>query len=53
MFVAEEGTSRISVNPHLPSGHFHPYQMDESISSFWGVWYTVSFFIIFFDRNSC
>ena len=28
-------------NPYLPSGLFHPYQMDESISDFRGAWCTV------------
>ena len=35
------------VNPQLPSGLFHPYQMDEFISSFRGVWCTVSFLVYF------
>ena len=35
------------INPHLPSGPVHPYQLDESISSIRGVWCTFSFFIIF------
>ena len=30
------------VNPHLPSGPVHAYQLDESISSFRGVWCTFS-----------
>ena len=25
------------INPHLPSGPIHPYQLDESISNFRGV----------------
>ena len=40
-------TSWWVINPHLPSGPVHPYQMDESISNFRGVWCTFSFFIIF------
>ena len=27
-------------NPYFPSGLFHPYQLDESISKFRGVWCT-------------
>ena len=26
------------VNPHLPCGLFHPYQLDESISNFRDAW---------------
>ena len=35
------------VNPHLPSGLFHPYQLDESISNFRGVRCTFSFLFDF------
>ena len=35
-----------NVNPYLPSGPVHPYQLDKSISIFRGVWCT--FFIFFF-----
>ena len=35
------------LKPNLPSGLLHPYQMDESISSFRGVWFTVSFLFYF------
>ena len=34
------------VNPHLPSGPYL-YQLDESISNFWGVWCTFSFLFYF------
>ena len=34
-------------NPHLPSGRFHLYHMDESISSSRGVWCMVSFLFYF------
>ena len=36
-----------SVNPHLPSEPDHPYQLDESISNFSGVWCTFSFLLYF------
>ena len=29
-----------TVNPNMPGGLFHPYQLDESISKFRGVWCT-------------
>ena len=35
------------VNPHLPSGLLHPYQLDESISNFRGGWGTFFIFILF------
>ena len=41
--VTENGV----LNPHLPSGIFHPYQLDESISNFKGVWCTFSFLFYF------
>ena len=34
-------------NPHLPSGPVHPYQLDESISNFRGVWCTFPFLLYF------
>ena len=37
----------ICINPHLPSGPVHPYQLDESISKFRGVWCTFSFLFYF------
>ena len=39
------------LNPHLPSGLSHPYQLDKSISSFRGVWCTFSF-LLFADSIS-
>ena len=33
----------LSFYPYLPSGFFHPYQMDESVFNFRGVWCIVSF----------
>ena len=36
-----------SFNPHLPSGPVHPYQLDESISNFRGVWFSFSFLFHF------
>ena len=35
------------LNPHLPNGLSHPYQLDESISSFRGGWCTFSFLFYF------
>ena len=37
----------VNLNPHLLSGLFHPYQMDESISIFRGVWCMFSFLFHF------
>ena len=34
------------MNPHLPSGPVHPYQLDESIPNFRGVWCTFSFYSV-------
>ena len=39
--------SWLVIDPHLPIGPVHPYQMDESISNFRGVWCTFFIFIIF------
>ena len=36
-----------SINPHLPNGLSHPYQLDESISNFRVVWFTFSFLSYF------
>ena len=35
------------INLHLLSGPVHPYQLDESISNFRGVWCTFSFVFYF------
>ena len=35
------------MNPHLPSGPVHPYQLDESIYNFRGGWCTFSFLFYF------
>ena len=35
-----------NINPHLPSGPVHPYQLEESISNFRGVWCTFFIFIL-------
>ena len=43
--VSESGASEF--NPHLPSGPVHPYQLEEFISNFRGVWCTFFFFIPF------
>ena len=34
------------INPYLPSGLFHPCQLDKSISKFRAVWCTFSIFIL-------
>ena len=39
--------SWIEVNPHLPIGPVHTYQLDQSISNFRGVWCTFFVFILF------
>ena len=36
-----------NINPHLPSRPVHPYQLEESISNFGGVWHTFFIFILF------
>ena len=36
------------VNPHLPNGLSHPYQLDESVFHLRGIWCTFFIFIIFF-----
>ena len=36
----------------MPSELCHPYQLDESISKFRGVWY-ILLFLFYFDRNAC
>ena len=38
------------VNPYLPSGLFHPYQLGESISKL-GVWGVLFHFCLIFDKN--
>ena len=45
--VATSIQKEFEVNPYLPSGPVHPYQLDESISSFKGAWCTFSFLIHF------
>ena len=37
----------ILINPHLPSGPAHPYQLDGFISNFRGVWCGFSFLFYF------
>ena len=41
----------IRLNPHLLNGLVHPYQLDECISSFRGVWCTFSFSFNFEYHN--
>ena len=36
-----------NINPHLPSGPVHPYQLEESIPKFRGVWHSFSFLFYF------
>ena len=36
-----------NINPHLPNGPVHPYQLEESISIISGVWHTFFIFILF------
>ena len=45
--------SRLSINPHLPDGPFHPYQLDNTNSNFRDVWYTFFHFYLIFNRNFC
>ena len=40
--------SVILINPHLPNGLSHPYQLDESIFHLRGVWCTLVFIFIIF-----
>ena len=35
-FSAQKGYISLVFNPHLPSGLFHPYQLEEPISIFMG-----------------
>ena len=39
--------SNMTINPHLPSGPVHPYQLDESVSNFMGVWCTFPFLFFY------
>ena len=41
-----------NINPHLPNGLFHPYQLDESISNF-RVSGLLFHLCLIFNRNSC
>ena len=40
-------SSGVNFNPHLLNGPVQPYQLDESISNFRGVWCTFSFLFCF------
>ena len=44
---SQQNTVTASVNPHLPNGLFHPYQLDESIFSFKGCLMYCFIFILF------
>ena len=41
------GWGQCCINPYLPSGDVHPYQLDKSISNFRSVWCTFSFLFYF------
>ena len=43
----------VRLNPHLPNGLSHPYQLDESFFSFQGCLVYFFHFYQVFDRNSC
>ena len=46
--LLQTGVSKTkNINPYLPSGPVHPYQLEESISNFRGVWRTFFIFILF------
>ena len=45
--VQQPGRNAANINPHLPSRPVHPYQLDESISNFRGVWFSFSFLFYF------
>ena len=45
--VPTSGSATVVINPHLPSGPVHPYQLDKSISNFRGGWCTFIVFILF------
>ena len=47
MIWAEMSSFRSKVNPHLPNGLSHPYQLDGSIFHLRGAWSTFFIFIIF------
>ena len=42
-----------ALNPNLPSGLFHSYLLDESISDFRGIWCIFFHFYFISSRNSC
>ena len=46
LLVGENSVALI-INPHVPSAFFHPYEMDESMSNFMGVWWTFYILILF------
>ena len=48
----QKNTLYFTINPHLPGGLVHPYQLDESISNFRGVWSTFSF-LFYFEKKHC
>ena len=50
--IKQSNCMKWTFHPFLPSGLFHPYILEESISTFRGVWCTFSF-LFYFKRNSC
>ena len=46
-YFSNSSAVKCSVNPYLPSGPLHPYQLDESISNFSDIWCPVSFLLYF------
>ena len=49
VFACVTPSSPAPLNPFLPSGRFHPYQLDESIAKllFRDVWCTFFIFVLF------
>ena len=45
--IENEDEVSVAINPHLHSRPVHPYQLDEVISIFGGVWFTVSLLYYF------
>ena len=48
--IKQSESSKVLINPHLPSGPVHPYQLDESISNFRDVWCTFFIFFFYFEK---
>ena len=41
------------IAPHMTSGPFHPYKLDETISNFRGVWYVFIFMLLLIEIPMC